>query len=165
LLLDESIGKTLLFVVRGTAMTVNMVSDLMHKDIFEVEVAEGVKVMAAQVERMGTKKDARTPVKTIASEFALPGPILLAPSGQQENSAQADNVRRWHLGQPVRNVIAAAGMNESDQRSEGNDAGKNGRVWKPVIEAFVSSDSLGEERVIDRPVGKFGLTVGIASWP
>jgi hypothetical protein len=65
----------------------------------------------------------------------------------------------------MRDVIVAAGVNESAQRPKDNDAGKRGRVREAVIETFVSGDSLGKERVIDRPVGKLGLAVGIASWP
>ena len=84
---DETIGKALFFVMRGAAMTVDVVSDLVHKDIIEVEVTDRIEVMPAQVERMSTEKDAGPPVKTIASEFAPPRPLLLAPSGEQEDRA------------------------------------------------------------------------------
>jgi len=78
-------------------MPVNMVSNLMHKNIIKVEVADGVEVMSPQVERVGAEENARAPVKAVAGEFAVPRSFLLASPGQQENRTQPGNVSRRHL--------------------------------------------------------------------
>jgi hypothetical protein len=61
-------SKTLLGIVRGTPMAVNVVSDFMNEDIVEKKVTYGITVVAAKFKRMSAEKNALPPVKAIAAK-------------------------------------------------------------------------------------------------
>ncbi len=65
--MDERMCKSFLGSVVGRPESVNVMSDLVNKNIVEVKVPELVDVsFAGLAEKVGAKKDARTPVNAVA---------------------------------------------------------------------------------------------------
>jgi len=65
-------GKSLFSGVAGSTETIDVMSNLVDKNVIEIKCANGVEAVAAEFERMRTQKDALTPVKTIAAKRTCP---------------------------------------------------------------------------------------------
>ena len=165
-LLDERMSKFLLGVVCGVAMTVNVMSDLVHQNIVEIKCANGIEAVVAELEWMCAEEHALAPVDTVAAERTGPRALLLASAGEEEDSPKSTNVLRRHAPEALLDLATLSGVDKvwSEERQR-DDARKRWLRRQPVMETLVCGSSFRKERVVERPISELGFTVGVASWP
>jgi hypothetical protein len=76
-------SKSFFGIVVGRSESVNVMGDLVNKNVVEVESSEIVDVtVAGLAEKVGAKKDARAPVNAVAIKRTGPATLLLASAAE-----------------------------------------------------------------------------------
>ena len=113
---------------------------------------------------MCTKENTRIPIHPITAKFAPPRLFLFTCSTKQKNGTQTVSRGLWHPFQSRFYFGMRASMNEIGSRwFDNDDMRKCWNTGNPPIKLFERGACLGKERIINRPIGKFGFVVSIAT--
>ena len=137
-LLDESMSKSFFGDVADSTETIDVMSNLVDKNIIEIECAYGVEAVVAEFERMRTQKDALAPVNTVAAERTRPRPLLLARAGEKENGTKTNEMLGRHPVETLLDLTAFGGVDEVwCKRWQGDDPRESWLRRQPVVKALI----------------------------